>query len=192
MKIYRHKYVTALATVAAGIIVAGQFTYLIIPVTALAQKGEGFEKPVDAITAASMPAKAGTVSLSGKSLNELIGYGGAAYLIATVNQDGSPHIAPIEPILGNDGTIRFTSGYTTTRENIDINGKATLTAYAISCGGDDVGVHMGARLVLSRVGTGVSKDKVTSYGLRTTILNVDQVLPLEEKAAKRPRATYRR
>lgn len=191
MKLNRTKYVTAIATLAVGIIIAGQLTDLIAPVAASAQKSGGPEKSVDAITAASMPAKAGTESLTGKSLYDLIGFGGAVYLIATVNRDGSPHMAPIEPILGDDGTLRFISGYTTTRENIDLNGQATLTAYAISCGGDDVGVHMGARLILSRVG-GVSKDKVESYGLRTTILNVDQVLPLDEKAAKRPRATYRR
>lgn len=186
------KYVVVMATLTVGIIGVGHSVFSVGPVAAKAQENNDSQKVIDAITGASMPVKAGSLSLSGKSLNDLIEYGGAAYLLSTVNLDGSPYTAPIEPILGDDGTIRIVSGYTTTRKNIDINGQAILTTYAISCGGDDVGMHMGARLVLSRVGDKVSDDMVKSYGLRTMVLKVDDVLPLEEKAAKRPRATYRR
>lgn len=186
------KYIVAMATLTLGIIGAGFSIDAIGPAVAKAQGNNDSKKTIDAITGASMPVKVGSLSLSGKNLYDLIGYGGAAYLLSTVNQDGSPYTAPIEPLLGDDGYIRIVSGYTTTRENLDITGQAILTTYAISCGGEDVGMHMGARLVLSRVGEKVDKDKLKSYGLRTTVLRVDKVLPLEEKSAKRSGATYRR
>ncbi|PIE64416.1 MAG: hypothetical protein CSA26_08650 [Desulfobacterales bacterium] len=146
----------------------------------------------DAVSGASIPRKTGTVSLSGENLISFLGFGGAAYLLSTVNADGTPYVAPINPKLDTDGNLRFVSGLTQSRRNIDRTGKAVLTAYGISCGADDAGTHLGARLMLTAIGEKVSPEKVKSFGLRTVTLRIDQVLPLEEKAAKRPRATYRR
>lgn len=160
--------------------------------TVLVVSANDVEQQVDGITGATIPVKKGTVSLNGETLISLLEFGGAAYLLSTVNEDGTPHMAPIEPTIDADGNIRIVSTFTKTRKNIDTRGKAMLTVYAISCGGDDAGMHLGARLLLSRVGEKVSKNKIKSYGLRSIVLHIEEELPLVEKEFKRPKAPYRR
>ncbi len=147
---------------------------------------------VDGITGASIPMKTGLVSLEGETLMSLLEYGGAAYLLSTVSEDGSPQVTPINPKVDADGNIRFVSGKTKTRYNLDVGGKGMLTVYAISCGEENAGMHLGARIALSRVGEQVSPDKIKTFGLRTMVLHIDEVLPLEEKVSKKPKAPYRR
>ena len=147
---------------------------------------------VDGVTGATIPVKRGSLSLTGETLMSLLKYGGAGYLLSTVSEDGVPHIAPVTPQIDKDGNILITSTYTKTRENIDNNGVAMLAVYAINCGGKDMGMHLGGRLQLSRVGEPVSKDKIKSYGLRTLVLSIEKELPLVEEEFKRPTAPYRR
>lgn len=186
------KYVTAL-TACSFVILAGANSPGNLGVdAALAQPAGDYGGNVDAVSGASIPKKKGSVSLQGDDLTSFLRFGGAAYLLSTVNEDGSPHVAPINPKLDLDGNIRFVSGNTRSRRNIDNNGQAMLTAYGISCGEEDEGTHFGARLVLTSVGEKVSKSKIKSLGLRTMVLEIEEVLPLEEKVAKRPKTTYRR
>lgn len=147
---------------------------------------------VDGISGATIPMKKGSLSLKGDSLVSLIEYGGAGYLLSTVSEDGIPFAAPIDPKIDKDGNIRITSTYNKTRENLDISGKAMLTVYAINCGGDNMGMHLGGRLRLTRVGEQVSKSRIKSFGLRTIILHIEEELPLEEKEYKKTTAPYRR
>ena len=172
--------------------IAAVLGFFIVATAALTASAHDDSKKVDGVTGATIPVKKGTVSLKGQTLISLLEYGGAAYLLSTVNEDGSPHVAPIDPAVDADGNIRIVSAYTKTRENIDTRGEGMLTVYAISCGGNDVGMHLGARLKLSRVGGQVEKSRIKSYGLRTIVLQIDEELPLVEKEFKRPKAPYRR
>lgn len=145
----------------------------------------GSANAVDAVTGASRriePPPALVLGPSGLAdqvvLEKIINGGGVAHVLATINDDGSPHAEIIEPRYLADRLLRFSLGPGQTRHNIDRDGRAFLTVYPkTSCGDDPPSI--GLRLVVARrhedkPGQGRSETK----GLRTLTLEIKTVLPL--------------
>ena len=142
-------------------------------------------KAADAVSGASRriepapPLKPGHPSLTDQALLEkIINGGGVAHILATTNDDGTPHAEVIEPRYAADRHLRVSLGPGRTRSNIDRDARAFLTVYPISnCPNEPP--SMGVRLVVERRPENKPRQgQGDTKGLRTLTLEIKTILPL--------------
>ncbi|GAB6089757.1 hypothetical protein [Spirochaeta dissipatitropha] len=112
---------------------------------------ESISAGTDSISAASMVHYFPDSTLTKTQLQGSLGSSIPSASIATVNEDGSPNIAMLSPVVISDDYIMIILSDTQTRRNLELQGIAVATAYSYTAMAAPDAQYKGSRLVLELV-----------------------------------------